>query len=79
MTRTLGRSQVFTQSHIEPVPLIEKGELVTLMYKNSRVQLSIKAEALGEASVGQQVAVRNLQSKKTVLATVVADDMVMVR
>ena len=79
MTRTLGRNQPFTKSHLEQIPLIEKGEFVQLMYKGKRVQLSIKAEALGEAGMGQQVAVRNLQSKKTVLATVVGDDMVMVR
>jgi len=79
MTRTLGRGQPFSKSHLEQVPLIEKGERVTLVYKNKRVQLSIKAEALGEGGMGQQVSVRNLQSKKTILATVVADDTVMVR
>lgn len=79
MARTLGRGQPFTQSHLEPVPLIEKGERVTLVYKNSRIQLSIKAEALAEAGMGQQVSVRNLQSNKTVLATVVNSDTVMVR
>ena len=79
MTRSLGRGQVFTRAHLEQVPHIEKGERVTLMYSNTRVKLSIKAEALGEASIGQQVSVRNLQSNKTILATVVGDDMVMVR
>ena len=50
-----------------------------LVYRGKRVQLTIKVEALGEASMGQQVAVKNLQSKKTVLATVIGDDLVMVR
>jgi len=79
MARTLGRGQSFTKSHLEQIPLIEKGERVQLVYKGKRIKLTIKAEALAEASMGQQVAVRNLQSKKTVLATVVGDDMVMVR
>ncbi len=79
MSRTLGRGQPFTASHIESIPLIEKGEQVTLVYRNNRVQLSIKAEALGEAGMGQQVSVRNLHSKKIVTATVVADNMVVVR
>lgn len=79
MARTLGTGQAFTMSHIEPVPLIEKGEKVSLVYRNKRVQLTIKAEALGEAGMGQQVSVRNLQSNKTILATVVGDDMVMTR
>jgi flagella basal body P-ring formation protein FlgA len=79
MARTLGRGQPFTKSHLEQIPLIEKGELVQLVYKGKRIQLTIKAEALAEAAMGQQVAVRNLQSRKTVLATVIGDDTVMVR
>jgi len=79
MTRTLGRGQPFTRSHLEAVPLIEKGERVTLVYKNNSIQLSIRAEALDEAGAGQQVAVRNLQSNKTVLATVVDSNTVVVR
>jgi flagella basal body P-ring formation protein FlgA len=79
MSRTLGRNQPFTKSHLEQIPLIEKGERVKLIYKGKKVQLTIKVEALGEASMGQQVTVRNLQSKRTILATVVGDDLVMVR
>jgi len=79
MVRTLGRGQLFTKSHLERIPLIEKGERVDLVYKGKKVQLTLKVEALGEGNMGQQVAVRNLQSKKTILATVVGDDTVLVR
>jgi len=79
MARTLGRGQVFTASHLEQVPLIEKGERVNLVYKKKRIQLVIKAEALAEAGRGQQVSVRNLSSNRTILATVVDDNTVLVR
>jgi len=79
MTRTLGRGQAFTESHLETVPLIEKGERVNLVYRNKRVQLVIKAEALAEGDMGQKVAVRNLQSNKTILATVISHDTVLIR
>ncbi|MEF2231365.1 MAG: flagellar basal body P-ring formation chaperone FlgA [Pseudodesulfovibrio sp.] len=79
MVRTLGRGQPFTLSHLESVPLIEKGERVNLVYRGSRIQLTVKVEALDDAVLGQQVPVLNLQSKKTVLATVVGDNTVMVR
>lgn len=79
MTRTLGRGQVFTRSHLEAVPLVEKGEVVELKYIGRRVQLTIKARAQGEAGMGQEVAVTNMQSKKTIMATVVGDDTVVVR
>lgn len=79
MTRTLGRGQAFTSQHLEAVPLIEKGERVNLVFEKKRIRLSIKAEALGEAELGQQVSVRNLQSNKKILATAVSDDTVIVR
>ncbi|WP_316901266.1 flagellar basal body P-ring formation chaperone FlgA [Pseudodesulfovibrio indicus] len=79
MARTLGRGQVFTMSHLEQVPLIEKGEMVTLVYNGNRVRLSIKAEALGEGGAGQLVQVRNVQSNKVIMATVVDSDTVVVR
>lgn len=79
MARTLGRGQAFTMSHLEPVPLIERGEMVTLVYNGKNIHLSVKAEALGEAGAGQQVEVRNVESNKTVLATVVDSDTVVVR
>lgn len=79
MKRSLGRGQPITMQHIEALPAVERGETVDLIYKGRRIHLTIKAEALGEARIGQQVAVRNLQSKRTVMGTVVGDDQVMVR
>lgn len=79
MARTLGRNQPFSMSHLERVPMIEKGDRVNLVFQGRRVQLSMKAEALGEADMGQPVSVRNLQSNKVILATVVGNDTVMVR
>ncbi|WP_272700640.1 flagellar basal body P-ring formation chaperone FlgA [Desulfovibrio sp. Fe33] len=79
MARTLGRGQVFTRSHLEPVPLIERGEMVNLVYNGRGIRLSIKAEAMGEAGAGQQVEVRNTQSNKIILATVVDSETVVVR
>ncbi|EGB13270.1 flagella basal body P-ring formation protein FlgA [Pseudodesulfovibrio mercurii] len=79
MARTLGRGQVFTLSHLEPVPLIERGEMVNLVYNGRGIHLSIKAEAMGEAGAGQQVEVRNIQSNKIILATVVDGETVVVR
>jgi flagella basal body P-ring formation protein FlgA len=79
MARTLGRSQPFSMSHLEQVPPVEKGEVVTLVYQGKRIRLTMKAEALGDAAKGQQVSVRNLQSNKVILATVIDSDTVMVR
>lgn len=77
--RPVGTGQPFRKSNLEPLPAVSRGEMVTLVYKNKRIQLTIKVEALDDAHLGQQVTVRNLQSKREIVATVVGTDMVRVR
>ncbi|MFH1914261.1 MAG: flagellar basal body P-ring formation chaperone FlgA [Pseudomonadota bacterium] len=79
MARPLGRNQPFSMAHLERVPPIEKGDVVTLVYQGKRVQLTMKAEALADADMGQQVSVRNMQSNKVIVATVVDNETVVVR
>lgn len=77
--RPVGTGQPFRMDNLEPMPLVSKGDMVTLVYKNQRIQLTTKAKALDDAHLGQQVTVRNLQSQRTIVATVVGNDMVRVR
>jgi Flagellar basal body P-ring biosynthesis protein len=56
-----------------------KGERVMLVYHGERIQVAVKAEALSDADVGQMVTVRNLQTKKEILATVIDAHTVAVR
>ncbi len=79
MLRSVGTGQPLLLSSIEPVPMISKGEKVTLVYQGRTVRLSIKAEAMGDAELGDMVEVRNLQSKRIVLATVQDTATVVVR
>ncbi|WP_147821894.1 flagellar basal body P-ring formation chaperone FlgA [Salidesulfovibrio onnuriiensis] len=77
--RPVGTGQPFRRDNLDPLPTISKGDMVTLVYKNKRIQLTTKAKALEDAHLGQQVTVRNLQSKREIVATVVGADLVRVR
>ncbi len=79
MLRSVGTGQPLLLSAMELVPMISKGERVTLVYQGRTVRLSIKAEAMSDAEFGDMVEVRNLQSKRIVLATVLDTATVVVR
>ncbi|WP_018123963.1 flagellar basal body P-ring formation chaperone FlgA [Desulfovibrio oxyclinae] len=77
--RPVGRGQAITRDRIEALPAVSRGEHVNLVYDSGRVKLSVEVEVLDDAKVGQQVEVRNMQSNRTIVATVVSPGKVMVR
>lgn len=79
MTRSLGAEQVIGADAIEPVPVIAKGAKINLLFEGPSIRLSVKAEALADGGVGQLIQVRNLQSNRKVLATVLDESTVVVR
>lgn len=79
MTRPVGTGQPLLTDAMEAIPMITKGERVSLVYQGRTIRLAIKAEALSDAEFGDLVEVRNLQSKRTVLATVQDTSTVVVR
>ena len=66
----VGTKQVIYQDNLELMPLVAKGDRVTLVYKGKRVTLSLPVEALADGAAGERITVRNLQSNKKVRATV---------
>ena len=78
VTRSLGKGMPILAEFLEPMPLIAKGETVDLVYSGSKVRLSVKAQALNDADVGELVEVRNLQSNRTVMATAMDEHTVVV-
>lgn len=56
---------------LEPVPVVERGRTVTLVYDNGRLRLAVPAQSLEDGGVGGLVRVRNLQSQRVVSARVV--------
>ena len=69
LVRSLSAEQVLTLADLEIVPTIRKGSRVNLVYERGAVRLSVPAEALADAGPGESVTVRNLQSRKEILAT----------
>lgn len=79
LAKNVGIEQVIHKEDLEPVPVVAKGGKVNLVYEGTGIRLSVKAEALSDAGIGQAVQVRNLQSNRKITATVLDAETVVVR
>ncbi|WP_319780636.1 flagellar basal body P-ring formation chaperone FlgA [Maridesulfovibrio sp.] len=75
----VGTGQPIMRSSIEPAPVIARGDKVTLVFRSKHLKLTVPVESLEDGGVGQDVTVRNLQSKRKVVATVVNAQTVQVK
>ena len=75
----IGTGQPIMRSSIEPAPVIARGDKVTLVFRSKHLKLTVPVESLEDGGVGQTVTVRNLQSKRKVVATVVNAQTVQVK
>jgi flagella basal body P-ring formation protein FlgA len=77
--RAIAPNQPIFQGDLLALAMLRKGSIVNLVYEKGNVRMSARAEVLADAEPGGTVAVRNLQSKKQVLATVVDHNTVRVK
>lgn len=68
--RTLNADSPVIAQHIEPPLLIKKGETVVVTAKSGGLAVKIPGIALNNGHQGQQISVRNKQSKRVVEGTV---------
>lgn len=64
---------------IEPAPVISKGDKVTLVFRSKHLKLTVPVESLEDGGIGQNITVRNLQSKRKIVATVINAQTVQVK
>ena len=79
MTAPVGTDQVIYADALELVPTVSRGDTVLLVYNGRNVRLSVDAEALADGGMGDYIPVRNLQSRRQVMAKVHDTDTVVVR
>jgi flagella basal body P-ring formation protein FlgA len=77
--RAIAPNQPILQGDLLAQSMLRKGSVVNLVYEKGNVRMSARAEVLTDAEPGSTVAVRNLQSKKQIFATVIDNNTVMVK
>lgn len=68
--RAIGAGQPIAAADLAALSMVRRGDIVVLVYQRGAVRLEAKAEALADGGPGDTIAVRNLQTKKQVYATV---------
>ncbi|MBQ7607590.1 MAG: flagellar basal body P-ring formation protein FlgA [Desulfovibrionaceae bacterium] len=70
MMRSVSAGEPILRSDLGTQYMIRRGDIVTLVFARGNLRLETRAEALGDGEPGATIAVRNLQTKKQVFATV---------
>ena len=79
MQRPVTAGQPIMQTDVAVIPTVVKGAPVTMMYIGKNFTLTVPGEAMSDGAHGETIAVRNLQSKKQLRATVRDGQTVIVR
>lgn len=76
--KVLSEGKIVTHRDIGVKMLIKKGDVVTAVYKTDKMQITAKAEALGEGAKGDKIELLNQKSKKVLYGEVVDQDTVVI-
>lgn len=68
--RAIGTGQTIFQADLATQAMVRKGAIVQLLYEKGNVRMSTQAECMADGEPGATIAVRNLQTKKQIYATV---------
>lgn len=71
MTAAVGEGQVISADAVEPIPVVAKGQILTLVYAGRTLKLTVPVESLEDGGIGRTIRVRNMQSRRVVAAQVV--------
>ena len=76
---TLYEGRPINSRDIGPAVIVQRNQVVTLMYRRGGLTISADARSLGRAGVGESIRIMNLASRQTVTGIVSQDGTVFVR
>ncbi len=79
LTRSVGTGQVIYARNLEPMPMVCRGDELSLLFRGEMIRLQVPAQALEDGKAGETIKVRNLQSRKVVLAEITNDSQAVVK
>ncbi|MFC1526840.1 flagellar basal body P-ring formation chaperone FlgA [Candidatus Latescibacterota bacterium] len=69
--RPVGYGDVLTGQHVEPVPVIHRGDEVTVTVQSANMQMSVRGIALQDGGIGSRIRVKNADSGKVTSGVIV--------
>jgi flagellar basal body P-ring formation protein FlgA len=71
LTKNLSKGAVLTQHHVKLVTAIKRGQRVTVIAKNSVIEVRMEGTALTKGAIGDRIKVKNLKTKRIVEGTII--------
>jgi flagellar basal body P-ring formation protein FlgA len=71
LTQNLSKGAVLTQHHIKSPMAINRGQLVTLVAKNSVIEVRAEGKAMSKGAIGERIKVKNMKTKRIVEGVII--------
>jgi flagella basal body P-ring formation protein FlgA len=78
LTQNLTKGAVLTQHHIKSPMAVTRGQSVTLVAKNSVIEVRMKGTAMTKGAIGERIKVKNMKSKRIVEGVIIDKDLISV-
>jgi len=78
LVRSVRAGTILTPSMLEPLPVVKRGDTVTLLISRGSLQIRASGKALSDAGDGARIRVRNTRSNKIVDGTVLGPRVVQI-
>lgn len=79
LKRSVKAGQILTEKMLEPPVVIRRGDRITILAKSPYITVCVPGEAREEGSSGALIRVKNLMSKREIVAKVLDSETAMVR
>ncbi len=66
LTQSLSKGAVLTNNHIKLPMAINRGQLVTLIARNSAIEVRAEGKAMSKGAIGERIKVKNMKTKRIV-------------
>lgn len=71
LTQSLSKGAVLTNNHIKLPMAINRGQLVTLIAKNSAIEVRAEGKAMSKGAIGERIKVKNMKTKRIVEGVII--------
>ncbi len=76
LTQNLSRGAVLTNHHIKSPMAVNRGQSVTLISKNSVIEVRTKGMAMSKGAIGERIKVKNLKSNRIIEGVIIDNNLI---
>ncbi len=78
LRRVLSAGDIITKRHVEKIPVVKRGDAITLVARAGRLSMSAAGEALQNGGIGDRIRVKNSDSGKIIYGQVLDGGLIQV-